>query len=115
MNHEPVNDLTVLARELLAAARSASSGRASRTIFGGAADALHQTLVALVAGRGLAEHGNPGQGTVQVLLGSATLHGGPEPLHGAAGALLAIPEGQHSLSTTEDTVLLLTVARLPAE
>jgi quercetin dioxygenase-like cupin family protein len=111
MIHPAIHDLTTLAHELLAEAVSASSGRASRTVFGEAGQAMHQTLVALVAGQGLAEHGNPGQATVQVLLGAATVNGGPEPLYGTAGTLLAIPDGPHSLAADQDTVLLLTIAR----
>jgi hypothetical protein len=45
------------------------------------------------------------------VLGAATLHGGPRRLQGTAGTLLAIRDGQHSLSTDQDTVLLLTLAR----
>ena len=110
MSHPVVNDLPALAAGLIADARAASSGRASRTIFGGNGETLHQTLVALAGGRGLASHTNPGQATVLILLGSATLLGGPEPLFGTEGTLLAVPDGEHSLTTDEDTVLLLTIA-----
>jgi hypothetical protein len=77
MSHPVVNDLRALAAGLIADARAASSGRASRTIFGGNGETLHQTLVALAGGRGLASHTNPGQATVLILLGAATLLGGP--------------------------------------
>jgi hypothetical protein len=96
MTHDPVNDLHALSDELLETARASSSGRAARTVFGQAHQTLHQTLIALLAGQGLAEHGNPGQAT----------------LHGSLGALLAVPERDHSLTAVQDTVLLLTVAKL---
>jgi quercetin dioxygenase-like cupin family protein len=112
MTHDPVNDLHALSDELLETARASSSGRAARTVFGQAHQTLHQTLIALLAGQGLAEHGNPGQATVQVLRGSLTLDFGSEALHGSLGALLAVPERDHSLTAVQDTVLLLTVAKL---
>ena len=112
MTHEPVNDLQALSDQLLETARTSSSGRAARTVFGEAHQTLHQTLIALLAGQGLAEHGNPGQATVQVLRGSLTLDFGIEALPGSVGTLLAVPEQDHSLSAVEDTVLLLTVAKL---
>ncbi|MGH3551957.1 MAG: LuxR family transcriptional regulator, partial [Mycobacterium sp.] len=48
--------LTGVAAEQLTAAQNAHSGRAAHTIHGGHALELRQTLVALVAGRELAEH-----------------------------------------------------------
>ena len=112
MSHQPVNDLHALSDELLEAARASRSGRAARTVFGEAHQRLHQTLIALLAGQGLAEHGNPGQATVQVLRGSLTLDSGSEVLRGSLGTLLAVPENDHSLSAVQDTVLLLTVAKV---
>lgn len=107
---EPVQDLELLSDQLLEAARSAASGRAARTVCGGAHQALHQTLLALVAGQSLAEHANPGQATVQVVRGSLTLHAGTEVLHGSLGDLVAVPALDHSVHAVEDTVLLLTAA-----
>ena len=48
--------LTDLAREQLEAARGASSGRASVTVFGGHEHDLRQTVIALAGGRSLGEH-----------------------------------------------------------
>jgi quercetin dioxygenase-like cupin family protein len=112
MTHDPVNDLHALSDELLETARTASSGQAARTVFGEAHQTLHQTLIALLAGQGLAEHGNPGQATVQVLRGSLTLDYGSEVMNGSLGALLAVPQHDHSVTALQDTVLLLTVAKL---
>lgn len=109
MTHDRVNDLQAISDELLAAARTGSSGRASRTVFGQAHQVMHQTLIALCAGEGLSEHANPGQATVQVLRGSLALQSASEVREGTAGTLLAVPEQDHSVSALEDTVLLLTV------
>ncbi|MBV9923206.1 MAG: hypothetical protein JOY78_20465 [Pseudonocardia sp.] len=65
--------LTELAGRQLALAQAASSGHSAHTICGGGGQALHQTVIALSGGRGLAEHNNPGQATVQVLRGRVRL------------------------------------------
>jgi quercetin dioxygenase-like cupin family protein len=53
----------------LAEARQAHSGRAAYTLHGGHAHELRQTMMALLAGRQLAEHESPGESTLQVLQG----------------------------------------------
>ena len=68
--------LTALAREQLAAADRASSGRSAHTVYGGHEHVLRQTLVALVAGQRLEEHENPGDATVHVLNGRVRLIAG---------------------------------------
>lgn len=62
--------LTHLAEGQLAAAREASSGRSSVTVFGGREHDLRQTLIALAEGRSLGEHEAPGEATLQVLVGT---------------------------------------------
>ena len=62
--------LTDLAREQLEAARGASSGRASVTVFGGQEHDLRQTVIALAGGRSLGEHESPGDASLQVLVGT---------------------------------------------
>jgi hypothetical protein len=62
--------LDALAREQLQVALGASSGRSARTVYGGHEHGLRQTLIALAAGRLLAEHLNTGEATVQVLRGA---------------------------------------------
>ncbi len=53
--------LTALARQELASARSAGSGRSAHTVYGGHEHALRQTLIALIeGGHGLDEHESPG-------------------------------------------------------
>ena len=70
--------LTALARTELEAARSASSDRSAKTIYGGHEHSLRQTLIALKAGEELAEHQNPGEATLQVITGRVHLVAGED-------------------------------------
>ena len=109
--HTSSASLTTLADELLATAKEANSGRAARTVHGGAGFSLRQTVIALVAGRGLDEHESPGEATLQVIRGEVRLEcvtSGTIP--GVAGDLLTIPDERHSLDADTDSVVLLTVA-----
>ena len=101
--------LPVVATELLSAARVASSGRGARTIYGGRDHALRQTLLALTAGTGLAEHESPGEATLQVLAGRVRLTAGGDTWEGSAGDYVYIPVHRHSLEAIDDAVVLLTV------
>ncbi|GAY09709.1 cupin domain-containing protein [Pseudonocardia sp. N23] len=103
--------LTALTREQLELARAASSGRSARTVFGGHEHVLHQTLIALAAGRGLDEHDGPGDATVYVLHGRVRLRAGTDGWEGLAGDLLTVPAARHSLDALEDSTVLLTVAK----
>lgn len=103
--------LTALAREQLGTASRAGSGRGSKTVYGGHEHRLRQTLIALRAGRSLADHENPGEATVQVLSGRIVLRAGGESWSGWNGDLIVLPPGVHSLEAVEDSVVLLTVAK----
>lgn len=105
------SSLTALAREQLKLARQASSGRSADTVYGGHEHTLRQTVIALVAGRGLSEHENPGEATVHVLHGRVRLHGNGHGWEGVPGDLLIVPSSRHSLDALEDSVVLLTVAK----
>lgn len=106
---EPLS-LTALADTHLAAAREAHSGRSATTVYGHATTSLRQTLIALAAGRELAEHDSPGEATLQVLVGHVTLSAGEQTWEGRTGDLLEIPDARHALAAHEDSAVLLTVA-----
>ncbi len=105
------DNLTRLGDELIGQARTAHSGRAAHTVHGGREHALRQTLIALAAGHGLAEHESPGEATLQVVAGRvrfSTADG--QTWEGAAGDLLTIPPQRHSVAALDDSVILLTAA-----
>lgn len=105
------SSLTALARELLASARTKSSGRSARTVYGGHEKVLRQTVVALTAGSRLDEHDNPGEATVQVLSGRLLLQAGDVTWEGSPGDHLVVPLARHSVDALEDSAFLLTVAK----
>ena len=106
--------LSALADEHLALARAAGSGRSAHTVHGGHGHALRQTLIALTAGSGLAEHNSPGEATLQVLWGRVRLMVAGDSAEAEAGGFLVIPAQRHSLDALDDSAVLLTVALRPA-
>ena len=100
-----------LSRQLGETAATHSSRRAVATVYGDHGTALHQTVIALAAGAGLAEHESPGEATLQVLSGHVRLVAGDRSWVGVAGDLLVIPPSRHGLEALADSVVLLTVAR----
>jgi quercetin dioxygenase-like cupin family protein len=103
--------LDALAREQLEAARRAAAGRAAHTAVGGHEHVMRQTVIALLAGRSLAEHVNPGEATVYVLRGRVRLATDVASWEGRHGDLIVVPAGPHSLEAIEDSAVLLTVAK----
>jgi len=78
----------------------------------GAGAALKQTLLALAAGRSLADHESPGAATLQVLLGGVRLTaGGQEDLELHVGDHAPIPPVRHGLDALDDAVVLISVAQ----
>ncbi len=105
------SSLTALIRQHLVIAREATSGRSATTVYSGHENTLRQTLIALVAGRRLDEHENPGEATVQVLQGRVRLSSGDVAEEGSAGDLIIVPDARHALEALEDCAVLLTVAK----
>jgi quercetin dioxygenase-like cupin family protein len=106
--------LTAVAREQLAGADRASSGRSAHTVYGGHEHVLRQTVIALAAGRRLDEHENPGEATVQVLHGRVRLIAGQDVWEGSTGDLIVVPAARHALEAVEASTILMTVAKLPS-
>lgn len=107
-----LSSLTDLARDRLDLARDASSGRSAVTVYGGRDHVLRQTVIALLGGQLLDEHENPGEATVYVVQGRVRLHGEEIRWEAGPGDLLAVPPSRHSLEALEDSVVLLTVAKV---
>lgn len=106
-----MTSVTTESEALLVEARNATSGRAARTIVGGSGHLLRQTLIALVEGAHLADHENPGEATVHVLLGSVELSAGDSTERGEQGEILIVPDARHGLRALADCVVLLTVSK----
>jgi quercetin dioxygenase-like cupin family protein len=105
--------LTAVGREHLDRARQSGSGRAAETVYGGHEHVLRQTVIALAAGAEMSEHENPGEATIYVLGGRVRLASAETSWDGLPGDLLIMPDGPHSLTADADSVLLLTVAKIP--
>ncbi len=104
--------LQALARDQLERARASSSGRSARTVWGGHEHVLRQTLIALTTGSTLSEHENPGEATIQVVAGRVRLEADGHQWEGRQADLLLVPPTRHALAALEDSVVLLTVAKL---
>ncbi len=104
--------LEALARQQMERAKEAGGGHTADTVYGGHEKVLRQTVIGMVAGAQLAEHRNPGEATVQVLLGRVRLIAGDVSWDGRRGDLIIVPPDPHSLEAVEDSAVLLTVAKL---
>ena len=100
--------LGALGENLLAEARSASSGRCAVTIHGGHFNALRQTAIGLAAGYALGEHENTGEITLQMIRGRARVVAASGDAQLVAGDYVVIPQEWDSFEALEDTVVLLT-------
>ena len=107
-----VTPLPALTDHLLQEARTDTARRAARTVCGGRDHTLRQTLISLLAGAELSEHENPGEATLQVLVGRVRVdwQGGSAELE--AGDHSELPQQRHSVAALQDSVLLLTAANL---
>lgn len=104
--------LDALAHEHLRRAGQSSAGRSAHTVYGGHEHTLRQTLVAMTSGTTLADHENPGEATVQVISGRVRLGAADDSWEGRNGDLIVVPPVRHNLQALEDSVVLLTVAKL---
>lgn len=104
--------LQAMAREQLERAQGSGGGRTAATVIGGHERVLRQTVIAMVKGAVLGEHGNPGEATIHVLVGRVRLVAGEHSWEARHGDLVEVPGSSHSLEALEDSVVLLTVAKL---
>lgn len=103
--------LDAVARGQLKLATTASSRRSAKTLVGGHERFLRQTVVALLAGTTMAEHSNPGEATLLVIVGRVRLSAGDDNWEGRPGDLIVIPEAPHSVEALHDSAILLTVGK----
>ena len=105
-------DVHALAEELLQKAAGEGAGRAARTLPH-PVDGLRQTLIALRQGVVMDEHESPGAASLMVLRGRVRILAGDDGIDVGAQQIVPIPDQRHSLSASEQSVVLLSVA-LPA-
>ena len=105
-----VVSINSLSESQLAVAASADSGRGSVTVYGRRGARLRQTIVAMSAGRVLAEHKSPGDASLLCLQGRVLLRAGDSHVELTTGELVAVPPQRHEVEAVETSVLLLTVA-----
>lgn len=98
-----------LIADQLAAARQATSGRATRTVHSGRGRALRQMVLALTAGHGLSDHESPGEATLQVLEGAVRLTTATDTWEGSTGEYAVLPAERHGLTAITDAAVLLTI------
>lgn len=106
--HPEVSQVNAVAAELLEEAKGHDARRAARTLVTGAAQ--RATLIAMLEGAELAEHGAPPAATLQVVTGQVRLHTRGREWVLAPGHLVAVPPQRHGLTAVSDAVVLLTVA-----
>jgi quercetin dioxygenase-like cupin family protein len=104
--------LDALAREQAERAAAGSPGRSATTVYGGHEHVLRQTLMAIAGGELMDEHANPGEATLYVMRGRVRLKAGADSWEGRTGDLIVIPDAMHSVEAIEDSVILLTVAKV---
>ena len=101
-----------LSSTLLHEARGDTARRAARTVCGGSGHVLRQTAIALLAESTLSDHENPGEATLQVLVGRVRVTWAEDSVELDAGGHLVIPQQRHGLVALTDAVVLLTAAKV---
>ena len=102
--------LPELSAALLDQARTHSAHRAATTLCGGSGHVLRQTAIALLADSALSDHENPGEATLQVLVGRVRLTWSDGSVDLEPGGHVVLPPERHGLLALTDTVVLLTAA-----
>ncbi len=102
-------ELADVSTALLDEAAAQSAHRAARTLTGGSGHALRQTAIALLEGSSLSDHENPGEATLQVLVGGCGSRG-PTSRSTSARRVRRRPPERHGLLALTDAVVLLTAA-----
>lgn len=101
-------DLGALVQVLVADVGNHAAGRTARTVVHGTG--LRAVVMALDAGRDLADHTAPGPATLQVLRGELELRWADTTVALAAGTLHPIPDAVHSVHALTPCAFLLTVS-----
>ena len=83
--------LPVVSATLLDEARGHSAHRAARTLCGGSGHVLRQTAIALMDGSTLSDHENPGEATLQVLVGRVRVTSAAGSVELDAGGTVRVP------------------------
>ena len=99
--------------DLRLAASSQREGRSSVSLHDGESSVLRQTVTALLAGKSMEVEHPPSEGWILVLDGELLMHiNGDvhEEMKIPTGSLLQLPHGAMTLTATEDSSILLTVA-----
>ena len=106
-------DLAVLADYLLTKAAESPQGRAAQKI-----DLDHEhlrmTAIGFAEGGELPEHKNPGEAVLHVLRGHIRLTDATRSIDVQEGTLARIPNGVHSVTALEPSVIVLTAIPLPS-
>lgn len=104
--------LGALTDQLLSRAAEAHSGRATQAIPAAPRGGVLTTVaLALMAGKELSEHENPGEAFLHVIRGRVRLTAGDEGWELGEGDLIAIPQRRHGVVALADSVALLTIAK----
>ncbi|MBX9471984.1 LuxR family transcriptional regulator [Microcella sp.] len=105
-------ELAVLADFLLAKAAESPQRRAAQKI-----DLDHEqlrvTAIGFAEGGELPEHKNPGEAVLQVVRGRIRLTDATRSIDVGEGTLARIPNGVHSVTALEPSVIVLTAISLP--
>lgn len=104
--------LAIMADYLLAQAAENPQGRASQR-FDLDLEHLRMTAIGFATGGELPEHKNPGEAVVQVVRGRIRLTDATRSIDVEAGLVARIPDGVHSVTALEPSVIVLTAISLP--